>query len=78
VKVVVLDQKIPLLEKKMEEKPEFAEYKRKTSMFIPMFKKVYIDTMTTVNMYNTFLPYSKNTNAYLCKLCTYKFITKNN
>jgi steroid 5-alpha reductase family enzyme len=27
---------IPLLEKKMEENPEFAEYKRKTSIFIPM------------------------------------------
>jgi steroid 5-alpha reductase family enzyme len=28
---------IPLLEKKMEENPDFTEYKRKTSMFIPMF-----------------------------------------
>jgi steroid 5-alpha reductase family enzyme len=27
---------IPMLEKKMEANPEFAEYKRKTSMFIPM------------------------------------------
>lgn len=27
---------IPLLEKKMEANPEFAEYKRKTSVFIPM------------------------------------------
>lgn len=30
---------IPLLEKKMEENPEFAEYKRQTSMLIPWFKK---------------------------------------
>ena len=30
---------IPMLEKKMEENPEFVEYKRKTSMFIPMFRK---------------------------------------
>jgi steroid 5-alpha reductase family enzyme len=30
---------IPLLEKKMEENPEFAEYKRKTSMFIPLPRK---------------------------------------
>lgn len=27
---------IPMLEKKMEENPDFVEYKRKTSMFIPM------------------------------------------
>ncbi|MDV7396636.1 DUF1295 domain-containing protein, partial [Arthrospira platensis SPKY1] len=30
---------IPMLEKKMEENPEFAEYKRKTSMFIPLPKR---------------------------------------
>lgn len=30
---------IPMLEKKMEENPEFAEYKRKTSVFIPWFPK---------------------------------------
>jgi steroid 5-alpha reductase family enzyme len=30
---------IPLLEKKMESKPEFAEYKRTTSIFIPLPKK---------------------------------------
>lgn len=30
---------IPLLEKKMEENPEFAEYKRQTNMLIPWFKK---------------------------------------
>ncbi len=30
---------VPLLEKKMSENPAFAEYKRKTSMFIPWFKK---------------------------------------
>ncbi|MBA3733426.1 DUF1295 domain-containing protein [Patescibacteria group bacterium] len=30
---------IPMLEKKMEENPEFAEYKRRTSMFIPWFRK---------------------------------------
>lgn len=30
---------IPLLEKKMQENPDFAEYKRRTSMFIPNFKK---------------------------------------
>lgn len=30
---------IPMLEKKMEENPEFAEYKRRTSMFIPLPKK---------------------------------------
>jgi steroid 5-alpha reductase family enzyme len=30
---------IPLLEKKMEENPDFAEYKRKTSVFIPMPSK---------------------------------------
>lgn len=29
---------VPMLEKKMEENPEFAEYKRQTSMFIPWFK----------------------------------------
>ena len=28
---------IPMLEKKMEQHPDFAEYKRKTSAFIPMF-----------------------------------------
>jgi steroid 5-alpha reductase family enzyme len=27
---------IPLLEKKMEENPDFAEYKRRTSVFIPL------------------------------------------
>jgi len=27
---------VPMLEKKMEENPDFAEYKRKTSMFIPL------------------------------------------
>jgi steroid 5-alpha reductase family enzyme len=27
-----------MLEKKMEENPEFAEYKRQTSVFIPWFK----------------------------------------
>ena len=27
---------IPMLEKKMEENPEFAEYKRRVSVFIPM------------------------------------------
>ena len=31
---------IPLLEKKMEENPEFAEYKKRTSMFIPLPPKV--------------------------------------
>ena len=30
---------IPLLEKKMAENPEFVEYKRKTSMFFPWFRK---------------------------------------
>lgn len=30
---------IPMLEKKMEENPEFAEYKRKTSVFIPLPRK---------------------------------------
>ncbi len=30
---------IPLLEKKMEENPEFEDYKNKTSMFIPWFRK---------------------------------------
>lgn len=30
---------IPLLEKKMEENPEFSEYKRKTSIFIPLPRK---------------------------------------
>lgn len=30
---------VPLLEKKMAENPEFAEYKRQTSMFIPWFRK---------------------------------------
>lgn len=30
---------IPMLEKKMEENPEFAEYKRKTSIFIPLPRK---------------------------------------
>lgn len=30
---------IPMLEKKMEENPEFLEYKRKTSMFIPLPRK---------------------------------------
>ncbi len=30
---------IPLLEKKMAENPDFAEYKRKTSMFIPLPRK---------------------------------------
>jgi len=30
---------IPMLEKKMEENPEFTEYKRKTSVFIPLPKK---------------------------------------
>lgn len=30
---------IPMLEKKMETHPTFAEYKRKTSVFIPMFPK---------------------------------------
>jgi steroid 5-alpha reductase family enzyme len=30
---------IPMLEKKMEENPEFAEYKKKTSVFIPLFRK---------------------------------------
>lgn len=30
---------IPMLEKKMAENPEFAEYKRKTSIFIPMSRK---------------------------------------
>ncbi len=29
---------VPMLEKKMEENPEFAEYKRQTSVFIPWFK----------------------------------------
>ncbi len=29
---------IPMLEKKMEENPEFAEYKRQTSVFVPWFK----------------------------------------
>jgi len=27
---------IPLLEKKMEQNPDFAEYKKKTSMFFPL------------------------------------------
>ncbi len=30
---------IPLLEKKMAEDPEFLEYKRRTSAFIPWFPK---------------------------------------
>lgn len=30
---------IPMLEKKMIEHPDFAEYKRRTSMFIPWFRK---------------------------------------
>lgn len=30
---------IPMLEKKMEENPEFAEYKRKVSVFVPWFRK---------------------------------------
>ena len=30
---------IPMLEKKMEENPEFAEYKRKTSVFLPLPRK---------------------------------------
>jgi steroid 5-alpha reductase family enzyme len=30
---------IPLLEKKMEENPDFVDYKSKTSMFLPWFKK---------------------------------------
>ena len=30
---------IPMLEKKMEENPDFLEYKRKTSVFIPLPKK---------------------------------------
>lgn len=30
---------IPMLEKKMEQNPEFAEYKRKTSLFIPLPKR---------------------------------------
>lgn len=30
---------IPMLEKKMEENPDFAEYKRKVSMFIPLPRK---------------------------------------
>lgn len=30
---------IPMLEKKMEENPEFTEYKKRTSMFIPWFPK---------------------------------------
>ena len=30
---------IPMLEKKMEENPDFAEYKRKTSIFIPLPRK---------------------------------------
>lgn len=30
---------IPMLEKKMEEHPDFAEYKRRTSMFIPLPRK---------------------------------------
>lgn len=30
---------IPLLEKKMEENPDFAEYKKRTSMFFPLPKK---------------------------------------
>ncbi len=30
---------VPMLEKKMAENPEFAEYKRRVSMFIPMFPK---------------------------------------
>ncbi len=30
---------IPMLEKKMELNPDFAEYKRKTNMFIPSFKR---------------------------------------
>ena len=30
---------IPMLEKKMEENPDFAEYKRKTSVFIPLPRK---------------------------------------
>ncbi len=30
---------IPLLEKKMEENPDFADYKRRTSIFIPWFRK---------------------------------------
>jgi steroid 5-alpha reductase family enzyme len=30
---------IPLLEKKMEENPDFAEYKRRTSVFIPLPKR---------------------------------------
>lgn len=31
---------IPMLEKKMRENPEFAEYERQTNKFIPWFKKV--------------------------------------
>jgi steroid 5-alpha reductase family enzyme len=30
---------IPMLEKKMEENPEFVEYKKQTSIFIPWFRK---------------------------------------
>jgi len=30
---------IPMLEKKMEENPEFAEYKKRTSVFVPWFPK---------------------------------------
>jgi steroid 5-alpha reductase family enzyme len=30
---------VPLLEKKMEQNPEFAEYKRRVSMFIPLLPK---------------------------------------
>jgi steroid 5-alpha reductase family enzyme len=30
---------IPMLEKKMRENPEFAEYERRTSMFIPLPRK---------------------------------------
>jgi steroid 5-alpha reductase family enzyme len=29
---------VPMLEKKMEENPDFADYKRTTSVFIPWFK----------------------------------------
>jgi steroid 5-alpha reductase family enzyme len=30
---------IPILEKKMAENPDFAEYKRRTSVFLPWFPK---------------------------------------
>jgi steroid 5-alpha reductase family enzyme len=33
---------IPLLEKKMEENPEFEEYKKRTSIFIPLPPKIKV------------------------------------